>query len=51
LVLELISDDHTTVPVDSVLDEYDSAWRSARVDDAFETYVDAEGVVAIRPTA
>lgn len=51
LVLELISDDHTTVPVDSVLDEYNPAWRSALVDDAFEAYVDAEGVVAIRPTA
>lgn len=51
LVLELITDDHTNVPVDSVLDEYDPAWRSSRSDDSFETFVDAEGVIAIRPKA
>ena len=50
LVLELISDDHTTVPVEGVLDEYKPSWRTSRVDDRFETYIDAEGVVAIRPT-
>lgn len=50
LVLELVSDDHTTVPVDGVLDEFEPSWRTSRVDSHFETFVDAEGVVAIRPT-
>jgi hypothetical protein len=50
LVLELISDDHTTVPVEGVLDDYEPSWRTSRVDNHFETYVDAEGIVAIRPT-
>jgi len=50
LVLELVSDDHTTVPVEGVLDEYEPDWRTSRVDSRFETYVDAEGIVAIRPT-
>lgn len=50
LVLELISDDHATVPVEGVLDEYEPSWRTSRVDNRFETYVDTDGVVAIRPT-
>ncbi|RPF23419.1 hypothetical protein EDD34_4106 [Myceligenerans xiligouense] len=34
---------------EAILDEFRGDWRSSCVDNAFETYVDAEGVMAIRP--
>jgi hypothetical protein len=51
LVLELLSDDDGVAPVEDVLDEFDPEWKQTRVDNAFETYVAADGVVSIRPIA
>ncbi|MFD6515168.1 transcriptional regulator [Rhodococcus sp. NPDC060176] len=38
--------DHQTI-----LDEFDPDWRNSLVDKNFETFVDADGIVAIRPKA
>lgn len=35
--------------VDDLLDEYDSTWRSSRVDSGFETFADEDGHRSIRP--
>ena len=49
LVLELISDDANPLAIDQILDEYDPTWRDSRVDDRFEAFVAADGIVSIRP--
>lgn len=51
LVLLLVSDDANDVEVERILDEFNPEWRQHLVDSQFETFVDAEGVVAIRPRA
>lgn len=51
LVLELVSDDGDVLAVDPVLDEFDPTWRTTYVDDRFETFVAADGVLSIRPKA
>ena len=48
LVLELASDEFTSSSIDPLLNEFDPEWRSKFVDDRFESFVDSEGVVAIR---
>lgn len=48
LVLLLIADDAVPVEIDQVLDEYDSEWRSRYVDDAFESFIAADGNMSIR---
>ncbi|GAA1805642.1 hypothetical protein [Agromyces neolithicus] len=49
LVLLLVSDDGNDIEVGHILDEFDADWRNRYVDDSFETFLDADGVVAIRP--
>lgn len=49
LVLELISDEQDFVSVDAVLDEYDPEWRNKFIDDRFEAFTAADGIVSIRP--
>lgn len=51
LVLELASDEYAS-SVETrteVLDEFDPAWRTTRVDEQFEVYVASDGIPAIRP--
>ncbi|OZE89943.1 hypothetical protein CH298_13235 [Rhodococcoides fascians] len=51
LVLEYAN--HTTGAGDyqAILDEFNPNWREDSVDETFETFVDSEGIVAIRPKA
>lgn len=51
LVLELATDEYTSIPVDEVLDQFDPEWRARFVDEHFETFVADDGVVSIRPRA
>ncbi len=37
--------------VDAILDKFDENWREILVDDNFETFVDADGILSIRPKA
>ena len=49
LVLELLSDDDGAGSLDALLDEYDPLWRDHFVDNNFESFVAADGIVSIRP--
>ncbi len=49
LVLELVSDDGDPASVDTTLDEFKPDWRKSLIDEDFETFVAADGVVSIRP--
>lgn len=49
LVLELASADMGAGTKEEILNEYAPDWRTKLVDDTFETFVDNEGVVGIRP--
>jgi len=49
LVLELASDDDGNASIDALLDEYDTEWRDHFVDTSFETFIESDGIVSIRP--
>lgn len=51
LVLELVSEDGDPEAATSVLDEFAPNWRESLVDNSFETFVAADGIVSIRPKA
>lgn len=51
LVLELAAYATAGGDYQTILDEFDSDWRNSLVDKHFETFVDADGIVAIRPKA
>ena len=49
LVLELLSDDDGAMPIDGILDEYDENWREKYVDNRFESFMAADGMMSVRP--
>lgn len=48
LVLELISDDGDPVSANAVLSEFRSDWRESLVDNSFESFMAADGIISIR---
>ncbi|MGW4339032.1 hypoxia/intracellular survival transcriptional regulator MosR [Rhodococcus koreensis] len=49
LVLEYAGTNTGAGSVESILNEFDPDWRTTLMDDAFETFLDEDGIVGIRP--